>query len=217
MFVPNPYPVPQIGEMEVKIAKIILETVLKAAQIIGKSVIELARNVEDFFKEIGIFDEELHLDELSEKALVAEADHNIRPEDFTRYEDYRAAVEAVEVSPERAAQLTDDERGMQSFRLLAEAAITRIGSPLTQGIMLAILNHADFFQNEKLTALGKVLGSDLKAVEAVADYINGKTQSTEQCDLAFDRLLAGERMADSTLSEADAMKRIIALRNRHGM
>lgn len=214
MFAPHPYPMPQIGEIEVKIVKIILDVVLKVAQAIGKSVIELAKNMEAFFKEIGVLDTDTNLDQLSDKAFVAEKDHDIRPENFETYEEYRAAVDAVDVSEERAAKIMDDERGMQAFRLLAEAAITRLGSPLTQNLMLAVLHHEDFFQNGKLEALGKVLGSNLEAVEAVAGYINGKAQSTEQSDLAFDRLLAGEKYANPTLSAEDAMKNVMALRDR---
>lgn len=202
MFAPHPYPMPQIGEIEVKIVKIILDAVLKVAQAIGKSVIELAKNMEAFFKEIGVLDTDTN------------KDHDIRPENFETYEEYRAAVDAVDVSEERAAKIMDDERGMQAFRLLAEAAITRLGSPLTQNLMLAVLHHEDFFQNGKLEALGKVLGSNLEAVEAVAGYINGKAQSTEQSDLAFDRLLAGEKYANPTLSAEDAMKNVMALRDR---
>ena len=212
MFAPNPYPIPQIGEIEVKIVKIILEAVLKAVQ-----VIELAKNMEAFFKEIGVFDADTDLDKLSNKAFVAEEDHDIRSENFETYEDYRAAVDAIDVSEERAAKITDDERGMQAFRLLAEAAITRLGSPLTQGIMLAVLHHADFFQNGKLAALGQTLGSNLKAVEAVAGYINGKEQSTEQSDLAFDQLLAAEKAAKPEITGEDAMKNIMALRDQTRM
>lgn len=217
MFAPNPYPMPQIGELEVKIVKIVLEAVLKAAQVVGKSVIELAKNMEAFFKEIGVLDADTDLDKLSNKAFVAEEDHDIRSENFETYEDYRAAVDAIDVSEERTAKITDDERGMQAFRLLAEAAITRLGSPLTQGIMLAVLHHADFFQNGKLGALGRGLGSNLQAVEAVAGYINGKEQSTEQSDLAFDQLLAAEKAAKPEITGEDAMKNIMALRDQTGM
>ena len=191
------------------------KVVTTALQVVGTNIIDFAKMLESFFKAVGLLDETESVEDLGDRALQAEEAGELDPEQFDSYEEYMKKVREFELDEERSKTITPEQKMEKGSELMTQLAVAHYGEAAGAGLVTMVAEHREYFSDgDKLSEIGKLTKDGEAEVADIVNYVEGKPQSTEKNDAAFDALLRVEKNTAPEQSVEDAMRAIIALRDK---
>ena len=196
----------------VSVAAKVLTTTLR---VVGTNIVDFAKMLESFFKAVGLLEERDDIEELGDRALQAEEAGELDPEQFDNYEEYMKKVREFDLDEARSKEITSEEKLKKGVELMTQLAVAHYGESTGTGLMTMAAENKDYFLDKgKLAEIGKLTKEGEAEVADIVNYVAGKPQSTEKNDAAFESLLRVEKDADPERSIEEAMRAIIALRDK---
>lgn len=191
------------------------KVVTTALQVVGTNIIDFAKMLESFFKAVGLLDETESVEDLGDRALQAEEAGELDPEQFDSYEEYMKKVREFELDEERSKTITPEQKMEKGIELMTQLAVAHYGEAAGAGLVTMAAEHREYFSDgDKLSEIGKLTKDGEAEVADIVNYVEGKPQSTEKNDAAFDALLRVEKNTAPEQSVEDAIRAIIALRDK---
>ena len=175
---------------------------------------KFAQSLENFFKELGVLEENDKLEEIGDKSLQAERDnlHPVRIEDFDSHEKYLAAVKEYKVDAEKSALIPIDDKLHKAIEILFGMAIARYGQPMSYFSQIIVENPKFYAKSGRLEEFANVLRNDPKTFAEILNYIENKNLSTEKNDAAFDKLVEMEKKHSPDAADADIWTAVSSMR-----
>ena len=203
--------IPPVGEL-ISLAAKIVTTVLR---VVGTNIVDFAKMLEGFFKALGLLEEKDDIEDLGDRALQAEEAGELDPELFDSYEAYMNKVREFEIDEERSKEITPEKKMEKGIELMTQLAVAHYGEETGAGLLTMAAEHKDYFSgSERLTEIGRSAKDGETEISDIVDYVEGRPQSTEKSDAAFDALLRVEKKAAPEESIEEAMRTIISLRDK---
>lgn len=164
-------------------------------KIVGIQLEKFGRALEEFFKGLGLIEQEDKLEEIGDKSLQAEQDelHPVKVEDFDSYEKYLATVKEYEVDAEKSALIPQDDKFHKAIEILLGMAIAQYGQSMGEFGQI-VVNNPDFYSKSgRLAEFASVARTDPQTFAEIVNYIENKNMSTEKNDAAFEKLVEMEK------------------------
>ena len=198
-----------------EVLSVAAKVVTTALQVVGTNIIDFAKILEGFFKAAGLLDETESVENLGDRAIQAEEAGELDPEQFDSYEEYMKKVREFELDEERSKTITPEQKMEKGVELMTQLAVARYGEETGAGLVTMAAEHREYFSDgDKLSEIGKLTKDGEAEVADIVNYVGGRPQSTERDDAAFDALLRVEKNTAPEQSIEEAMRTILALRDK---
>ena len=174
-------------------------------KIVSVQLEKFGRALEEFFKALGLIEQEDKLEEIGDKSLQAEQDelNPIKVEDFDSYEKYLAKVKEYEVDAEKSALIPQDDKLHKAIEILLGMAIGKYGQSMGEFGQI-VVNNPDFYSKSgRLEEFASVALTNPQAFAEIVNYIENKNMSTEKNDAAFDKLVEMEKKHSPNVAESE--------------
>lgn len=189
----------------VEFVKKVVEIAKPVIEAIGNAILEIG-------KLLKIIPEEETVDELGEKALQAEENDDIKPENYDSYEEYINAVEGYEkYDPEK--RHTPDERLAKGTEIATVIALEKCPAVNVDNI-LALSTIPGIVVGGRYAEICKLVVTNPDAANAIGDFFK-KTTNSDVIDLAKTTLIGIEKQVTPGISDVDALKSILQLQNQN--
>ena len=184
---------------------VVTKLVPAIVKIIGVQLEKFGRALEEFFKGLGLIEQEDNVEEIGDKALQAEQDdlHPIKIEDFDSHEKYLAAIKEYKLDAEKSALIPKDDKLHKALEILLGMAIARYGQPMSDFSQI-VLSNPDFYSKAgRLNEFASLIRSDPKTFAELVNYMENKNMSTEKNDAAFDKLVEMEKKINPEATDTE--------------
>lgn len=174
-------------------------------KIVGVQLEKFGQALEEFFKGLGLIEQDDKLEEIGDKSLQAEQDelNPIKLEDFDSYEKYLARVKEYEVDAEKSALIPQDDKLHKAIEILLGMAIAQYGQSMGAFGQI-VVNNPDFYSKSgRLEEFASVARTNPQTFAEIVNYIENKNMSTEKNDAAFDKLVEMEKKHSPDVAESE--------------
>ena len=186
----------------------LIELGIEALKAVGKAIVSLA-------KSLGLIEEKTEVESLGDSALQAEAE-GICPEKYDNYGEYVKAVENFKVDPEKSKEYTLEEKVQKGIELSVGVTMDKYPNMNLAEFYKEIVDvqkeYGNFFNETKMTELGKVIKENEECIGEIVGYLNGSEKNDEKIGKAIDLLIDLEKKDHPEISETEAEDTVFNLR-----
>lgn len=187
-------------------------TVTKALAVVGLAVQGLkviANALTSLGKALGLIKPETKVEDLGDKAIQSE----YNPENFDSYEAYVKAVEEYELDPEKSKLTTEEEKIKKGMELAAGVCIEKYKEFPIQEFCVAVGENPEYFSDDKLAEIGKLLKTDGQLISGILNHINHTELDDAKVNGAINTLLDVEKRVNPSISDVNALKNVMSLQH----
>ena len=174
-------------------------------KIVGVQLEKLGQALEEFFKSLGLIEQDDKLEEIGDRSLQAEQDelNPVKLEDFDSHEKYLAAIKEYEPDAEKSALIPKDDKLQQAIKILLGMAIAQYGQPMSEFGQIVLNNPNLYSQSGRLSEFANLVRNEPQTFAEIVNYIENKNMSTQKNDAAFDKLVEIEKKLKPDATDAE--------------
>lgn len=185
--------------------------VMKGLAVAGLSLQglkSLAAPLLELGKELGLIESETDVEDLGDKAIQSD----LKPDDFDCYEEYLKAVEDYKLDPEKSKLSTEEKKIQKGIELTVGVMIEKY-QDFPMGEFINMIGHnQSFFTESKMGELAKVIKTDGQSITDILHYVDGTEKNSTKIQGTVDTLLEIEKNTNPGISDKEAFKNIMELR-----
>ena len=168
----------------------------------------LAAPLLELGKELGLIEPETDVEDLGDRAIQSD----LNPDDFDCYEEYLKAVEDYKLDPEKSKLSTEEEKIQKGIDLTVGVMIDKY-QEFPMGEFINMIGHnQSFFTESKMGELAIVIKTDGQSISDILHYVDGTEKNSTKIQGAVDTLLEIEKNTNPGLSDKEAFKNVMELR-----
>lgn len=168
----------------------------------------LAAPLLELGKELGLIESETDVEDLGDKAIQSD----LKPDDFDCYEEYLKAVEDYKLDPEKSKLSTEEKKIQKGIELTVGVMIDKY-QEFPMGKFINMIGHnQNFFTEAKMGELAKVIKTDGQSITDILHYVDGTEKNSTKIQGTVDTLLEIEKNTNPGLSDKEAFKNVMELR-----
>ena len=168
----------------------------------------LAAPLLELGKELGLIEPETDVEDLGDKAIQSD----LKPDNFDCYEEYLKAVEDYKLDPEKSKLSTEEKKIQKGIELTVGVMIDKY-QEFPMGEFINMIGHnQSFFTESKMGELAIVIKTDGQSISDILHYVDGTEKNSTKIQGAVDTLLEIEKNTNPGLSDKEAFKNVMELR-----
>lgn len=168
----------------------------------------LAAPLLELGKELGLIESETDVEDLGDKAIQSD----LKPDDFDCYEEYLKAVEDYKLDPEKSKLSTEEKKIQKGIELTVGVMINKY-QEFPMGEFINMIGHnQSFFTESKMGELAIVIKTDGQSISDILHYVDGTEKNSTKIQGTVDTLLEIEKNTNPGLSDKEAFKNVMELR-----
>ncbi|WP_308579155.1 hypothetical protein [uncultured Oribacterium sp.] len=168
----------------------------------------LAATLIELGKELGLIEPETDVEDLGDKAMQSD----LKPDDFDCYEEYLKAVEDYKLDPEQSKLNKEDDKIRKGVELTIGVMIAKY-QDFPMGEFINMIGHnQNFFTEAKMGELAKVIKTDGQSITDILNYVDGTEKNSTKIQGAVDTLVEIEKNTNPGISDKEAFKNVMELR-----
>ena len=168
----------------------------------------LAAPLLELGKELGLIEPETDVEDLGDKAIQSD----LNPDDFDCYEEYLKAVEDYKLDPEKSKLSTEEKKIQKGIELTVGVMIDKY-QEFPMGEFINMIGHnQSFFTESKMGELAIVIKTDGQSISDILHYVDGTEKNSTKIQGTVDTLLEIEKNINPGLSDKEAFKNVMELR-----
>ena len=168
----------------------------------------LAAPLLELGKELGLIEPETDVEDLGDKAIQSD----LNPDDFDCYEEYLKAVEDYILDPEKSKLSTEEKKIQKGIELTVGVMIDKY-QEFPMGEFINMIGHnQSFFTESKMGELAIVIKTDGQSISDILHYVDGTEKNSTKIQGTVDTLLEIEKNTNPGLSDKEAFKNVMELR-----
>ena len=168
----------------------------------------LAAPLLELGKELGLIEPETDVEDLGDKAIQSD----LNPDDFDCYEEYLKAVEDYKLDPEKSKMSTEEKKIQKGIELTVGVMIDKY-QEFPMGEFINMIGHnQSFFTESKMGELAIVIKTDGQSISDILHYVDGTEKNSTKIQGTVDTLLEIEKNTNPGLSDKEAFKNVMELR-----
>ena len=181
---------------------------LAVASLALQGLKSLAAPLLELGKELGLIEPETDVEDLGDKAIQSD----LKPDDFDCYEEYLKAVEDYKLDPEKSKLSTEEKKIQKGIELTVGVMIDKY-QEFPMGEFINMIGHnQSFFTESKMGELAIVIKTDGQSISDILHYVDGTEKNSTKIQGAVDTLLEIEKNTNPGLSDKEAFKNVMELR-----
>ena len=181
---------------------------LAVASLALQGLKSLAAPLLELGKELGLIEPETDVEDLGDKAIQSD----LKPDDFDCYEEYLKAVEDYKLDPEKSKMSTEEKKIQKGIELTVGVMIEKY-QDFPMGEFINMIGHnQSFFTESKMGELAKVIKTDGQSITDILHYVDGTEKNSTKIQGTVDTLLEIEKNTNPGLSDKEAFKNVMELR-----
>ena len=168
----------------------------------------LAAPLLELGKELGLIEPETDVEDLGDRAIQSD----LNPDDFDCYEEYLKAVEDYKLDPEKSKLSTEEKKIQKGIELTVGVMIDKY-QEFPMGEFINMIGHnQSFFTESKMGELAIVIKTDGQSISDILHYVDGTEKNSTKIQGTVDTLLEIEKNTNPGLSDKEAFKNVMELR-----
>ena len=168
----------------------------------------LAAPLLELGKELGLIEPETDVEDLGDKAIQSD----LNPDDFDCYEEYLKAGEDYKLDPEKSKLSTEEKKIQKGIELTVGVMIDKY-QEFPMGEFINMIGHnQSFFTESKMGELAIVIKTDGQSISDILHYVDGTEKNSTKIQGTVDTLLEIEKNTNPGLSDKEAFKNVMELR-----
>ena len=168
----------------------------------------LAAPLLELGKELGLIEPETDVEDLGDRAIQSD----LNPDDFDCYEEYLKSVEDYKLDPEKSKLSTEEKKIQKGIELTVGVMIDKY-QEFPMGEFINMIGHnQSFFTESKMGELAIVIKTDGQSISDILHYVDGTEKNSTKIQGAVDTLLEIEKNTNPGLSDKEAFKNDMELR-----
>lgn len=168
----------------------------------------LAAPLLELGKELGLIEPETDVEDLGDKAMQSD----LKPDNFDCYEEYLKAVEDYKLDPEKSKLSTEEKKIQKGIELTVGVMIAKY-QDFPMGEFINMIGHnQNFFTEAKMGELAKVIKTDGQSITDILNYVDGTEKNSTKIQGAVDTLVEIEKNTNPDISDKEAFKKVMELR-----
>nr|WP_314637480.1 hypothetical protein [uncultured Oribacterium sp.] len=168
----------------------------------------LAAPLLELGKELGLIEPETDVEDLGDRAIQSD----LNPDDFDCYEEYLKSVEDYKLDPEKSKLSTEEKKIQKGIELTVGVMIDKY-QEFPMGEFINMIGHnQSFFTESKMGELAIVIKTDGQSISDILHYVDGTEKNSTKIQGAVDTLLEIEKNTNPGLSDKEAFKNVMELR-----
>jgi len=168
----------------------------------------LAAPLLELGKELGLIEPETDVEDLGDRAIQSD----LNPDDFDCYEEYLKSVEDYKLDPEKSKLSTEEKKIQKGIELTVGVMIDKY-QEFPMGEFINMIGHnQSFFTESKMGELAIVIKTDGQSISDILHYVDGTEKNSTMIQGAVDTLLEIEKNTNPGLSDKEAFKNVMELR-----
>ena len=181
---------------------------LAVASLALQGLKSLAAPLLELGKELGLIESETDVEDLGDKAIQSD----LKPDDFDCYEEYLKAVEDYKLDPEKSKLSTEEKKIQKGIELTVGVMIDKYRE-FPMGEFINMIGHnQSFFTESKMGELAIVIKTDGQSISDILHYVDGTEKNSTKIQGTVDTLLEIEKNTNPGLSDKEAFKNVMELR-----
>ena len=181
---------------------------LAVASLALQGLKSLATPLLELGKELGLIEPETDVEDLGDKAIQSD----LKPDDFDCYEKYLKAVEDYKLDPEKSKLSTEEKKIQKGIELTVGVMIDKY-QEFPMGEFINMIGHnQSFFTESKMGELAIVIKTDGQSISDILHYVDGTEKNSTKIQGTVDTLLEIEKNTNPGLSDKEAFKNVMELR-----
>ena len=181
---------------------------LAVASLALQGLKSLATPLLELGKELGLIEPETDVEDLGDKAIQSD----LNPDDFDCYEEYLKAVEDYKLDPEKSKLSTEEKKIQKGIELTVGVMIDKY-QEFPMGEFINMIGHnQSFFTESKMGELAIVIKTDGQSISDILHYVDGTEKNSTKIQGTVDTLLEIEKNTNPGLSDKEAFKNVMELR-----
>lgn len=181
---------------------------LAVASLALQGLKSLAAPLLELGKELGLIEPETDVEDLGDKAIQSD----LNPDDFDCYEEYLKAVEDYKLDPEKSKLSTEEKKIQKGIELTVGVMIDKY-QEFPMGEFINMIGHnQSFFTESKMGELAIVIKTDGQSISDILHYVDGTEKNSTKIQGTVDTLLEIEKNTNPGLSDKEAFKNVMELR-----
>ena len=168
----------------------------------------LAAPLLELGKELGLIEPETDVEDLGDRAIQSD----LNPDDFDCYEEYLKSVEDYKLDPEKSKLSTEEKKIQKGIELTVGVMIDKY-QEFPMGEFINMIGHnQSFFTESKMGELAIVIKTDGQSISDILHYVDGTEKNSTKIQGTVDTLLEIEKNTNPGLSDKEAFKNVMELR-----
>ena len=188
-----------------------LAGVMKGLAVAGlalQGLKSLAAPLLELGKELGLIEPETDVEDLGDKAIQSD----LKPDNFDCYEEYLKAVEDYKLDPEKSKLSTEEKKIQKGIELTVGVMIDKY-QEFPMGEFINMIGHnQNFFTEAKMGEIAKVIKTDGQSIIDILHYVDGTEKNSTKIQGTVDTLLGIEKNTNPGISDKEAFKNVMELR-----
>ena len=168
----------------------------------------LAATLIELGKELGLIEPETDVEDLGDKAMQSD----LKPDDFDCYEEYLKAVEDYKLDPEQSKLNKEEDKIRKGIELTVGVMIEKYQDFSMDKFINMIGHNQNFFTEAKMGELAKVIKKDGQSITDILHYVDGTEKNSTKIQGTVDTLLEIEKNTNPGISDKEAFKNVMELR-----
>ncbi|EEJ50971.1 hypothetical protein [Oribacterium sinus] len=181
---------------------------LAVASLALQGLKSLAAPLLELGKELGLIEPETDVEDLGDKAIQSD----LKPDDFDCYEEYLKAVEDYKLDPEKSKLSTEEKKIQKGIELTVGVMIDKYQDFSMDKFINMIDHNQNFFTEAKMGEIAKVIKMDGQSITDILHYVDGTEKNSTKIQGTVDTLLEIEKNTNPGLSDKEAFKNVMELR-----
>ena len=181
---------------------------LAVASLALQGLKSLAAPLLELGKELGLIEPETDVEDLGDKAIQSD----LNPDDFDCYEEYLKAVEDYKLDPEKSKLSTEEKKIQKGIELTVGVMIDKYQDFSMDKFINMIDHNQNFFTEAKMGEIAKVIKMDGQSITDILHYVDGTEKNSTKIQGTVDTLLEIEKNTNPGLSDKEAFKNVMELR-----
>lgn len=181
---------------------------LAVASLALQGLKSLAAPLLELGKELGLIEPETDVEDLGDKAIQSD----LKPDDFDCYEEYLKAVEDYKLDPEKSKLSTEEKKIQKGIELTVGVMIDKYQDFSMDKFINMIGHNQNFFTEAKMGEIAKVIKMDGQSITDILHYVDGTEKNSTKIQGTVDTLLEIEKNTNPGLSDKEAFKNVMELR-----
>lgn len=181
---------------------------LAVASLALQGLKSLAAPLLELGKELGLIEPETDVEDLGDKAIQSD----LKPDDFDCYEEYLKAVEDYKLDQEKSKLSTEEKKIQKGIELTVGVMIDKY-QEFPMGEFINMIGHnQNFFTEAKMGEIAKVIKTDGQSITDILHYVDGTEKNSTKIQGTVDTLLEIEKNTNPGISDKEAFKNVMELR-----
>lgn len=181
---------------------------LAVASLALQGLKSLAAPLLELGKELGLIEPETDVEDLGDKAIQSD----LKPDDFDCYEEYLKTVEDYKLDPEKSKLSTEEKKIQKGIELTVGVMIDKYQDFSMDKFINMIGHNQNFFTEAKMGEIAKVIKMDGQSITDILHYVDGTEKNSTKIQGTVDTLLEIEKNTNPGLSDKEAFKNVMELR-----